>query len=98
MNLSQNEVTAMLAKLRGGGASDADAPGGTYPGHAKLYMVVGHDGLVKQISFIFRQPYCRAGLPNCPQVGSATSPAKTITWSVHYSHLGGALPIIPPTT
>jgi hypothetical protein len=96
MNLSQNEVTAMLAKLRGEGASDPDAPGGTYPNHAKLMMIVGHDGLVKRISFIFQQPSCRAGLPNCPASGPATHPHKTITWSVQYSHLGDNQPIIPP--
>jgi hypothetical protein len=98
MNLWQNDVTGMLAKLRGGGASDADAPGGTYPDHSKLMMIVGHDGLVKRISFIFQQPYCRAGLPNCPQSGPPTNPSRTITWSVHYSHLGDNQPITTPAT
>ncbi len=98
MNLLQNDVTQMLAKLRGQGASDANAPGGRYPDTSKLTMVVGHDGLVKRISFIFQQPYCRAGLPNCPQHGPPTSPHKTITWSVQYSHLGDNQPITPPTT
>jgi hypothetical protein len=98
MNLLQNEVTGMLAKLRGGGASDADAPGGRYPAQSKLTLVVGHDGLVKRISFIFQQPYCRAGFPNCPQYGPPTSPHKTITWSVQYSHLGDNQLITPPTT
>jgi len=98
MNLLQNDVTQMLAKLRGEGASDANAPGGTYPAQSKLAMIVGHDGLVKRISFTFQQPYCRAGLPNCPQYGPPTSPHRTITWSVQYSHLGDDQPITPPTT
>jgi hypothetical protein len=98
MTLLQNDVTQMLAKLRGEGASDANAPGGTYPAQSKLAMIVGHDGLVKRISFIFQQPYCRAGLPNCPQYGPPTSPHRTITWSVQYSHLGDDQPITPPTT
>ena len=98
MTLLQNDVTQMLAKLRGEGASDANAPGGTYPDTSKLRMIVGHDGLVKRISFIFQQPYCRAGLPNCPQYGPPTNPHRTITWSVQYSHLGDDQPIIPPTT
>ena len=94
MTLLQNDVTQMLAKLRGEGASDANAPGGTYPDTSKLRMIVGHDGLVKRISFIFQQPYCRAGLPNCPQYGPPTNPHRTITWSVQYSHLGDDQPII----
>jgi hypothetical protein len=98
MTLSQNDVTQMLAKLRGEGASDANAPGGTYPDTSKLRMIVGHDGLVKRISFIFQQPYCRAGLPNCPQSGPPTGPHRTITWSVQYSHLGDNRPITPPAT
>jgi hypothetical protein len=98
MNLQQNDVTGMLAKLRGEGASDADAPGGTYPEHSKLTMIVGHDGLLKRISFIFQQPYCRVGLPNCPQSGPPTNPHRTITWSVQYSHLGDNQPITTPAT
>src|SRR6185437_15161565 len=77
----------VLAKLRGEGASDANAPGGRYPDSSKLRMIVGHDGLVKRISFIFQQPYCRAGLPNCPQSGSPSNPHRTITWSVRYSQV-----------
>jgi hypothetical protein len=98
MNLSQNEVTGMLAKLRGAGASDANAPGGTYPNHSKLMMVVGHNGLVRRISFIFRQPYCRAGLPDCRRFGPAARTGKTITWSVEYSHLGEDRPLSAPAT
>jgi hypothetical protein len=98
MNLSQNEVTAMLAKLRGEGASDPNAPGGTYPDQSKLTLIVGHDGLVKRISFTFRQPSCQPGLPNCPQYGPATSPGKTITWSVRYRDLGDDQPITAPAT
>jgi len=97
MTLSQNDVTQVLAKLRGEGASDANAPGGRYPDSSKLRMIVGHDGLVKRISFIFQQPYCRAGLPNCPQSGSPSNPHRTITWSVRYSHLGDDQPITRPT-
>jgi hypothetical protein len=78
----------MIAKLRGGGASDADAPGGTYPAASKLTLVVGHDGLVKRITFTFQQPSCRRGVPSCPQYGPPTSPHRTIVWSVRYSHLG----------
>jgi hypothetical protein len=98
MNLGQDEVTRMIAKLRGEGASDPDAPGGTYPNRSQLAMVVGRDGLVKRLSFIFRQPSCRPGLPNCPQYGQPTSPRRTITWSVRYSHLGDNRPIIAPAT
>jgi hypothetical protein len=97
MTLLQNDVTRMLAKLRGEGASDPNAPGGTYPDASKLRMIVGHDGLVKRISFIFQQPYCRAGLPNCPQYGPPTNPHRTIIWSVQYSHLGDDEPITPPS-
>ena len=98
LDLSQNEVTTMLAKLRGEGASDADAPGGTYPDQSRLTMIVGHNGLVKRISFIFPQPYCRAGLPNCHPSGPPTNPHRTITWSVQYSHLGDDQPITAPAT
>jgi hypothetical protein len=98
MNLSQNEVTGMLAKLRGEGASDSNAPGGTYPDQSKLTLIVGHDGLVKRISFTFQQPSCQPALPNCPASGPATRPGKTITWSVRYSHLGDNRPIIAPAT
>ena len=98
MTLSQNDVTQMLAKLRGEGASDANAPGGSYPDTSKLRMIVGHHGLVERISFIFQQPYCRAGLPNCPESGPPTDPHRTITWSVQYSHLGDNRPITPPAT
>ena len=88
MNLSQNEVTRMLAKLRGEGASDPDAPGGTYPNHSKLMMIVGHDGLVKRISFIFQQPSCRAGFPIVPHPGRrhtrvrrSPGASSTATWA-----------------
>jgi hypothetical protein len=86
-NLGQDEVTAMIAKLRGEGASDSQAPGGTYPDHSKLVMVVGRDGLVHRISFIFRQPS-----------GGAPTSHRTITWSVRYSHLGDDRPITAPAS
>jgi hypothetical protein len=90
----------MIAKLRGAGASDSQAPGGTYPDRSKLEMVVGRDGLVRRISFIFRQPSCPRGVParNCPANGPPASPHRTITWSVRYSHLGDDQPITAPGT
>jgi hypothetical protein len=87
-NLGQDEVTAMIAKLRGDGASDSQAPGGTYPDHSKLVMVVGRDGLVHRISFIFRQPAS----------GTQASSHRTIIWTVGYSHLGDDRPITAPAT
>ena len=88
--LSEDDIMAIIAKLRGGGASDAVAPGGTYPATSYLTLVVGNDGLVQRISFSFQQPSCPTGVaaPNCPRNGPATSPNRTITWSVQYSHLG----------
>jgi hypothetical protein len=88
--LSEDDIMAFIAKLRGGGASDAVAPGGTYPATSNLTLVVGNDGLVQRISFSFQQPSCPTGVaaPNCPRNGPATSPNRTITWSVQYSHLG----------
>ncbi len=88
--LSEDDIMAIIAKLRGGGASDAVAPGGTYPATSKLTLVVGRDGLVQRISFTFEQPSCPTGVPtpNCPRNGPQTSPNRTITWSVQYSHLG----------
>ncbi len=97
-SLGQDEVTGMIAKLRGGGASDPDAPAGTYPNRSQLTMAVGRDGLVKRLSFMFRQPSCRPGVPNCPQEVQPTSPHRAITWSVRYSHLGDNRPITAPAT
>jgi hypothetical protein len=96
--LSEDDIMAMIAKLRGGGASDAVAPGGTYPPTSRLTLVVGHNGLVQRISFTFQQPSCPSGVPtpNCPQNGPATSRHRTITWSVQYSHLGDDQPITAP--
>jgi hypothetical protein len=88
--LSEDDIMGIIAKLRGGGASDAVAPGGTYPATSRLRLVVGRDGLVQRISFSFQQPSCPTGAPapNCPQNGPPTSPDRTITWTVQYSHLG----------
>jgi hypothetical protein len=96
--LSEDDIMAMIAKLRGGGANDAVAPGGTYPATSRLTLVVGHNGLVQRISFSFQQPSCPVGVPapNCPRNGPATSPNRTITWSVQYSHLGDDQPITAP--
>jgi len=98
MNLSQDDVTQMLAKLRGEGVGDPNAPGGQYPDTSKLTMIVGRDGLVQRISFTFQQPSCQPGVPNCPRYGPATDPGTTITWSVEYSHLGENQPITAPAT
>ena len=96
--LSEDDIMAIIAKLRGGGASDAVAPGGTYPATSRLTLVVGRHGLVQRISFSFQQPSCPVGVPtpNCPRNGPATSPHRTITWSVQYSHLGDNQPITAP--
>jgi hypothetical protein len=95
-SLGEDDVTRMIEKLRGGGASDRQAPGGRYADRSKLTLIAGHDGLVKRISFTFHQPSCRPGLPNCPEYGPATRPGTTITWSVLYSHLGDNQPISAP--
>jgi hypothetical protein len=97
VNLGEDDVTRMIQKLRGEGASDPQAPG-RYSDRSKLTLIAGYDGLVKRISFTFRQPSCRPGLPNCPEYGPATRPGRTITWSVLYSHLGDNRPIAAPAT